>query len=111
MQRDARRAAIAAYRKRESIAGIFSVRSAASGECWIGHTPDIDAIGNRIWFTLRAGSHMNKALQAAWLRDGEAAFALEPLELIDPDALGFTGDKVLRARAADWREKLSAAAL
>ena len=109
MERDQRRAAIAAYRKRESIAAVFAVRSAASGECWVGHTPDIDSIRNRIWFSLRSGGHINRALQAAWNRDGEAAFELEPLDFVDRDTLGFIADKVLRARARDWAERLSAA--
>ena len=111
MEREARRAAVAAYKKRESIAAIYVVRSAGSGEAWVGHTPNIDTIRNRIWFALRTGGHMNKALQAAWNRDGEDAFSLEPLELVDGETLGFMADKVLRAKAADWRDKLSAGAV
>ncbi len=108
MEQHARRAAAADYRKRKSIAGIFSVRSCASGECWVGHAPDIDTIRNRIWFTLRTGGHMNRTLQAAWNRDGEDAFAFEPMELVDEETLGFTPDKVLKAKAGEWRGRLSA---
>ena len=111
MEHQARRAAIAAYKKRESVAGIYVVRSAASGEAWVGHTPDIDAIRNRIWFSLRTGGHTNRPLQAAWNRDGEAAFSLEPLELVDDETLGFMADKVLRSKAGEWRAKLSAGAV
>lgn len=111
MDQPSRRAATAAYKKRESIAGIYALRCAATAETWVGHTHDLDAIGNRLWFTLRAGGHMNRRLQAAWTRDGEAAFTLEPLELVDADTLGFTPDKVLRARATGWRERLGADAV
>jgi hypothetical protein len=103
MDQHSKRAAAAAYKKRESIAGIYAVRCATTGETWIGHTPDVDSIGNRLWFTLRAGGHMNKALQAAWNRDGAAGFSLEPLEVVDADTLGFTADKVLRDKAHGWR--------
>ena len=111
MERDQRRAAIASYRKRESVAAIFAVRSSVSGECWVGHTPDIDSIRNRIWFSLRSGGHINRALQAAWNRDGEAAFELEPLAFIDRETLGFIADKVLRDRAREWAAKLAAATI
>lgn len=102
-----RKAATAAYKEREAVAGIYVLR-AASGAAWVGHARDIDAIGNRLWFTLRNGSHLNKALQAAWQSEGEAAFSLEPLELVDADTLGFTPDKVLRTRASAWCERLGA---
>lgn len=108
MDRNARRAAVADYKKRKSVAGIFCMRSSASGECWIGHSPVIDTIENRLRFSLRAGSHMNRALQSAWNRDGEDAFSFEPVELVDEETLGFTPDKVLKARAADWCARLSA---
>lgn len=111
MDHQARRAAVAAYKKKESVAGIYVVRSAASGESWVGHTPDIDTIRNRIWFTLRSGGHMNRTLQEAWNRDGEAAFTLEPVELVDEETLGFIADKVLRAKAGDWRARLAAGAI
>lgn len=101
-----KRAAAAAYKKRETIAGIYAIRS--SGGVWVGYARDIDAIQNRAWFSLRTGAHMSKSLQAAWNAEGEAAFSLEPLELVDADTLGFNPEKVLRDRAAGWREKLGA---
>ncbi|MBX3529990.1 MAG: GIY-YIG nuclease family protein [Rhizobiaceae bacterium] len=102
-----RKAAAAAYKKRETIAGIYAIRSAAGG-VWVGYARDIDAIQNRAWFSLRTGAHMSKSLQAAWNAEGEAAFSLEPLELVDADTLGFNPEKALRDRASGWREKLGA---
>lgn len=104
-----RKAAVAAYKKRESIAGIYVIRSAGGG-VWVGHARDIDAIRNRAWFSLRTGGHTSRTLQAAWNAEGESAFELEPLELVEPEELGFNPEKILRDRAAAWREKLGAEA-
>ncbi len=61
-----RKAAIAAYKERKTIAGIYVVRCAASGEAWVGQAPNLETIQNRIWFSLRQGSHTCRSLQAAW---------------------------------------------
>ena len=102
-----RKAAVAAYKKREALAGVFALR-AAGGGTWVGHARDMDAIGNRLWFMLRSGGHANHGLQQRWSELGETAFSLEPLEYIDTDALGTNPDKVLRGHAEAWREKLGA---
>ncbi len=104
-----RKAAVAAYKKREAMAGIYAIR-AAGGGVWVGYARDIDAIGNRVWFTLRTGAHTTRSLQQAWNAEGEAAFSLEPLELVDAETLGFNPEKVLRDHAGTWREKLGAEA-
>jgi hypothetical protein len=109
MDKQQRRAATAAYRKREAIAGIYAIRSAGGG-LWVGHARDIDTIRNRAWFSLRNGGHASASLQSAWRAEGEGAFELEPLELVDGDTLGFNPHGVLRERAAAWRERLGAEA-
>ena len=65
-----RKAAIAAYKERKTIAGIFVIRCKASAEAWVGQTPNLEKIQNRIWFTLRQGSHTCRSLQAAWTAHG-----------------------------------------
>ena len=55
MKIDDRKAAIAAYKKRKSAAGIYAVRCAPTGQTWIGQTLNLETIQNRIWFSLRAG--------------------------------------------------------
>ena len=50
-----RKAAIAAYKERKTVAGIFVIRSQASAERWVGAAPNLEKIQNRIWFTLRQG--------------------------------------------------------
>lgn len=70
-----RKAAIAAYKERKTIAGIYVVRCAASGEAWVGQAPNLATIQNRIWCSLRQGNHMCRSLQAAWTMHGEAGLA------------------------------------
>ena len=48
MKIDDRKAAIAAYKKRKSAAGIYAVRCAPTGESWIGQTLNLETIQNRI---------------------------------------------------------------
>ena len=48
-----RKAAIAAYKERKTIAGIFVIRCKASPQAWVGQTPNLEKVQNRIWFTLR----------------------------------------------------------
>ena len=106
-----RKAAIAAYKKRKSVAGIFAVRCAASGQAWIGQALDLDAIQNRVWFSLRQGSHTNRELQAAWLAHGADAFSFEPLEALKEEELPYVRDALLKERAMHWRTELKGAAI
>ncbi|MET4040164.1 hypothetical protein ABIC03_001849 [Bradyrhizobium sp. RT6a] len=43
-----RKAAIAAHKERKTVAGVYVVRCAASGEAWVGQAPNLDTIQNRI---------------------------------------------------------------
>jgi len=111
MKMDDRKAAIAAYKKRKSVAGIFAVRCAASGEAWIGQALDLDTIQNRIWFSLRRGIHTNQELQGAWSVHGEAGLSFEPLERLKEEELPYVRDTLLRERAAYWRAALNGATI
>ena len=111
MQDGDRRAARAAYKERKAVAGVYALRCAPSGEIWVGQTPDLEKVWNRIAFTLRGGANPHRALQAAWNAHGAAAFAFEPLERLDEEALDFARQSSLKERTAFWREKLGAAAI
>ena len=75
MNSEDRKAAITAYKERKNVAGIYAVRCAASGQVWVGQTPNLDTIQNRIWFALRLGSNSNRDLQSAWSAHGGDNFA------------------------------------
>jgi group I intron endonuclease len=66
-----------------SMAGIYQIRNALNGHCYIGQSVDLFARLDRHRGLLRAGSSHNRHLQAAWNKYGEAAFVFEPLAAID----------------------------
>ncbi|GBQ26295.1 GIY-YIG nuclease family protein [Gluconacetobacter azotocaptans] len=103
-----RKAAIATYKERKSVAGIFLVRCAASGRCWVGEAPDVATIWNRISFELRHGTHSNPAFQATWRAAGGDGFSFEAVERIDAAALAYGRHRTLQARLAHWRGVLGA---
>jgi len=109
MNNEDRKAAIAAYKKRKAAAGIFAVRCAPSGQLWIGHALNLDTIQNRIWFSLRVGSHANQEMQSAWTAHGADAFSFEPLETLKDEELDYVRDRLLKERAMHWRTELNAA--
>jgi hypothetical protein len=55
MNREQRKAAVAAYRERKATAGIYGVVCHLSDQRWIGRAADLGTIQNRLWFTLRQG--------------------------------------------------------
>ena len=106
-----RKAAKAAYRERRSAAGIYAVRCAASGQVWVGAAPNLDAIQNRIWFSMRHGVSSFPALQAAWQEHGEESFTFAELERLGEEVSAYRQKDALKERAAHWRETLGALAM
>ena len=98
MKIEDRKAAIAAYKKRKSTAGIFAIRCGASGQLWVGQTLNLETIQNRIWFSLRAGSHSNVELQGAWSAHGGDDFKFEPLERLKDEESAYVRDALLKER-------------
>lgn len=98
------------YRERKTPAGVFAVRCAATAEVWVGTTPDLSTRKNGVWFSLRLGSHPNRALQAVWTREGEGAFVFEVLEQLPDEARSaYELDSRLKDLDKAWRETLGAA--
>jgi len=109
MQRQDRKAAIAAYKERKTVPGVFAVRCEASGEAWVGAWADVETIQNRIWFSLRNGARTNPELLAAWKKHGEAQFRFEVIERLDEkDDAYFSPNAFLKTRATHWRQSLNA---
>lgn len=109
MKREDRRAAIAAYKRREVPAGIFIVRCEPTGQCWVGKAVDLTTMPNRLRFTLSRGISQNTSLQAAWRRHGAASFVIETVETLDDDLTEYVRDRTLRERLAHWQAALPAA--
>ncbi len=106
-----RKAAIAAYKERKTIAGIFVVRCAVTGEAWVGQAPNLETIQNRIWFTLRQGGHPCRSLQAAWNAHGEAGLTFAECERLEDEETDYVRSALLKERALHWRDELKAEAL
>ncbi|KJC61946.1 hypothetical protein UP10_06210 [Bradyrhizobium sp. LTSPM299] len=108
MKTETRKLAIADYKKRASVAGIFAVCCRATDEVWVGQALDLEKIQNRIWFSLRMGNHRNAELQRAWSAHGEAGLSLETLERIEEEELSYVRDRLLKERMQHWRTQLNA---
>ncbi|WP_456620463.1 MULTISPECIES: GIY-YIG nuclease family protein [unclassified Bradyrhizobium] len=106
-----RKAAIAAYKERKTIAGIYVIRCAASGEAWVGQAPNLDTIQNRIWFSLRQGNHTCRSLQAAWNAHGEASLTFGECERLEDEETDYVRNALLKERWLHWRAELKAEAI
>ncbi|CCE08825.1 conserved hypothetical protein [Bradyrhizobium sp. STM 3843] len=102
MDRETRKAAIAAYKERKTAVGIYAVLCTTTGQRWIGRAADLEKIQNRLWFTLRQGGCRLSSLQAAWSKHGPEAFMLEVIEPIEDEALPYVRDRLLTERLAHW---------
>ncbi|RAK51265.1 GIY-YIG nuclease family protein [Phenylobacterium deserti] len=109
MDRQSRREAVRDYKERKIEPGVFAVRCAATGEAWVAASRNLAQQQNGIWFSLRLGSHMNRALQAAWNAHGAEAFRYEVLEAIeDEDLSDYSRNVLLKEREAHWLEAMGA---
>lgn len=62
--------------------GIYAIEH-LSGKCYVGSASNISKRWSRHRADLRQGKHRNLHLQAAWDRDGEAAFTFRILEITE----------------------------
>ena len=112
MDRDARKAAVTAYRERKSEPGIYALTCRPTGERWVGRAPDLSTIWNRLAFALRMASTPHRSLQAAAREHGGGAFDFEVIERIEePDASPALVGAILKRRLEHWRETLGATAI
>jgi hypothetical protein len=111
MKGEDRKAAVAAYKERKAVAGIYAMRCAPTGQSWVGRAQNLDTVKNRLWFTLRQGANPHRSLQAAWREHGAESFAFEELERLDDEALAYVRDGMLKERLAYWCARLGAEAI
>jgi hypothetical protein len=107
-----RKALLQAYKEKPASPGVFALRCTASGQVWVQSSLNLESQSNRIWFSLRLGTHRNAAAQAAWNQHGAATFAFEVLErIVEPDLEPYVLAARLKARTLHWRTELGAPAL
>jgi hypothetical protein len=96
------------YKEQTPRKGVFRVDCSATGQTWVDASPTLDSIQNRVWFSLRMGSHHNRALQAAWNEAGPDAMHFEIVEVFPEDASGYTLERLMKERKAHWMDVLQA---
>ena len=101
-----RKAAVAAYKERKAIAGIYALFCRPTAQRWIGRAPDLSTVENRLWFTLRQHANPHRSLQAAWDAHGPEAFAVEELERLVEEEDVYLRDSLLKERQEFWRIRL-----
>lgn len=106
-----KKAAIAAYKERKPVIGIYLVRCLTSCDAWIGQSPNLDTIQNRIWFALRLGSSPHSSLQRAWREHGAENFVFEVVEQLEDEESSYFRDDLLKKRLKHWQSKLQATPL
>ena len=109
MNKDKRKALIAAYKEIKPRPGIFAVRCATTGQVWVSAAPNLDNRQNGLWAGLRTGGHPNKAMQAVWNAQGGDSFSYEMLEVVETEDLSsWELTSRLQSRERHWREALGA---
>ncbi len=109
MDKSARREAIRDFKEKKTVAGVYAVRCALSGEVWVAGAPNVEPQHQRHWFGLRIGGHHNRTMQAAWNAHGSEAFSFEILERLDDEDLTPLGRAdLIKARERHWLAALGA---
>ena len=87
--------------------GVYQIRNMVNGKIYVGSSLNLRGIINRHTFQLKAGLHVNKPLQRDFLEVGEANFAFEILDILQPKEEG-TGDYAEELKMLEelWRERL-----
>ena len=111
MDRQARKAVIAAYKGRKPAHGVFAVVCTATGAAWVGCSRHVDSQQNGLWFALRLGMSPHAPLQAAWNQHGEREFRFEELERLGDDFPELLRPGELKKRQALWSARLKASAM
>ncbi|WP_199100519.1 GIY-YIG nuclease family protein [Dyella sp. ASV21] len=107
MDRHARKALKQAYKLTLPPMGIYAIRNLASGRMLIDQSPHLTGSLNRHRAELRLGTHRNKALMDDWHRLGEAGFAFEVMQTLEPRAEpDFDYAAELAQMLGDWRQRV-----
>ena len=112
MDRQSRKAAVAAFRERKSEPGIYALTCRPTNERWVGRASDVATIWNRLSVALKMASTPHRSLQAAARKHGAGAFTFEVVERIEEtDASPALVAAILKRRLDHWREALGATAI
>ena len=100
-----------AFKERKVPRGIFAVRCSASGDTWVGSSPNLNAVRNSLWFQLRGGLSRHATLQEAWKQHGEEAFTLDTLQQFDNEVSLLLINDLYAVKKKEWAQVLQAQTL
>lgn len=104
-----RKALKLAYKLTPPPMGLFAIRNRVTDRLLVGTSLNLTASINRHRMELQRGVHRHRALMADWCQYGEAQFAFEVLEQLEPrDEPGFDPVAALEARIAVWHANSTA---
>lgn len=87
--------------------GVFQIRNRANDRLFVDSSTNIPGRINRHRFSLNAGLHNSKTLQADWKEFGEEVFEFETLEPVEPrEDLNYDYASDLETLEDLWLEKL-----
>ena len=109
MEKQDRRAHIAAYKALPQQGGIYQIRNTTTGRILLHWTAEMQGSKNRFDFAVLTDSCVDYALQSDWKQYGKQVFAFEVLEARaqkETQTLpAFRAD--LKKRFEQWQEKLA----
>jgi hypothetical protein len=111
MDKQERKAAIAAYKERKAAFGVYAVICNATGESWVGCSSHVDTQQNGLWFSLQRGTSPFVSLQKAWALHGEAEFRFEELDRLADDFPELGRMSEVKKRRGLWHARLQASVL
>lgn len=79
-----KRAAKLDYKLNHRPMGVFQIRNTINNKVFVDSSLNVPGKINRHMFSLRAGLHAAKLLQADWAEVGEESFVFEVLENVEP---------------------------
>ena len=111
MDRDAKAEVKRRYKEEVHPKGIYCVKSAETGMIWVDSSNNLLSSENRLNFSLKTATLLNKELQAALKASTPESFEFEVLEIFDQDLTAYELRKLLKERRKYWQSKLSANSL
>jgi len=111
ISKEGKKEAIAKFKERKPLLGVYAVRCTASGRVWVGASRNLEAARNAIWFSLRLGIHRERPIQDEWNSFGESAFEYEVLDKLAEDAPAMLVPDLLKDAKQSWMTRLAAPGL
>jgi hypothetical protein len=102
-----RKKLIKEYKETPTPMGILQIRNNTNGKAFLIKAKNLPGIINSQKFSLKNGSHPNADLQKEFNHFGEASFAFEIIDRLEPrEGVNYDYTKDLQALEEMWMEKL-----